>query len=151
MHITDVNLETLREQFLDHEFESKTFEVTAEAIVAFARACGEGAARYLDPNHPDFQASPTFPSSLMSNRQVPLDFPDLGALSMNAGKSMEFRRPVRPGRVVGRSHLHEIYEKTGRSGRMVFIVSRMEIFDEQDQLLTVSDSRQVFREKPKEK
>jgi hypothetical protein len=148
--IVNVDVERLREQFLNHEFDAKTFDVTAEAIIRFARACGEGAARYLQADHPNFQAPPTFPSSLMTNRQVPVDFPSLNALSMNGGKSMEFKRPVRPGKIVGRSHLNDIYEKTGRSGRMLFVVSRMEFFDEGGDLLTVSDSRQIFREKPHE-
>ena len=29
----------------------------------------------------------------------------------------------------GRTHLHDIYDKSGRSGRMIFLVSRMELFD----------------------
>lgn len=147
--IADVDIDALREQYLGHEFDAKTFEVTPEAIIQFAKACGEDAPRYVDPNDPEFQAPPTFPSGLMTKRQVPADFPTLGGLSMNAGKSMETVKPIRPGTVVGRSHLHEIYEKTGRSGRMVFVVSRMSFYDEGGELLALSDSRQVIREKPK--
>ena len=147
--IADVDIEHLRETFLGHEFDAKHFEVTAESIVAFARACGEEAPRFTDPAHPDFQAPTTYPSSLMTKRQLPATFPSLGGLSMNAGKSMETRRPIRPGNVVGRSHLHQIYEKTGRSGRMVFVVSRMSFYDADGELLALSDSRQVIREKPK--
>lgn len=146
--VADVDVGALRERFLDHEFDAKTFEIEADAIVSFATACGEEAPRYLDPTHPEFQASPTFASSLMTNRQMPPDFPDIDGLSMNAGKSMELKRPIRPGPVTGHACLHDIYEKTGRSGRMVFIVSRMELFDAQGALLAVSDSRQVIREKP---
>ena len=39
-------------------------------------------------------------------------------------------------------------DKTGRSGRMLFLVSRMEIFDPHGELLATADSRQVIRERP---
>ena len=79
---------------------------------------------------------------------MPPDFPKLEGLSMNAGKAMMLHHPVRPGTLVGRSHLHDIYAKTGRSGRMTFIVQRMEFFDPDGTLVATSDSRQVIREKP---
>ena len=50
--------------------------------------------------------------------------------------------------LTGRTHLHDIYDKTGRSGRMVFLVSRMEIFDANGTHVATSDSRMVIREKP---
>ncbi|MFT5804892.1 MAG: hypothetical protein ACI9R8_001942, partial [Candidatus Paceibacteria bacterium] len=49
--------------------------------------------------------------------------------------------------ITGRTHLHDIYSKTGRSGRMVFAVSRMEFFDVDGQHLANADSRVVMREK----
>lgn len=146
--VTDVDVTALRERFLEHEFDAKIFEVDAKAIVDFAVACGERAPRYVDPSDPNFQASPTFTSTLMISRQVPADFPKIAGLSMNAGKSIELKRPIRPGTVTGRSRLHDIYEKTGRSGRMLFVVSRMEFYDARGDLLALSDSRQVIREKP---
>ena len=40
--------------------------------------------------------------------------------------------PVRPDiKLTGKTHLHDIYDKKGRSGRMIFIVVRLELFDEQ--------------------
>jgi len=147
--VADIDIAALRAEFLEHEFDAKEFEVKAEAIVEFARACGERAPRYLDPEHPDFQAPPTFTSGLMTNRQVPEAFPKIDGLSLNAGKSMELLAPIRPGWVTGRSRLQDLYDKTGRSGRMVFVVSRMAFYDAEGTLLALSDSRQVIREKPK--
>jgi hypothetical protein len=147
--VADIDIAALRTQFLGHEFDAKAFEIEAEEIIVFARACGEQAPRYLDAEHPDFQAPPTFTSSLMTNRQMPEAFPSIDGLTLNAGKSLELLKPVRPGRVTGRSQLHDLYEKTGRSGRMVFIVSRMALYDDDDTLLALSDSRQVIREKPR--
>ena len=67
---------------------------------------------------------------------------------MDAGKGVECFLPVRPGTTItGRTHLHDIYSKTGRSGRMVFAVSRMAFFDADGQHLANADSRLVMREK----
>jgi hypothetical protein len=49
--------------------------------------------------------------------------------------------------LTGRTRLHDIYTKSGRSGRMIFLVSRMELFDEDGNHLASTDSRQVVREK----
>ena len=75
--------------------------------------------------------------------------PKMG-LGMDAGKGVECLQPVRPGKkLIGRTHVHDIYTKTGRSGRMVFAVSRIEFYDEDGNHLANSDSRVVMREKSK--
>ena len=45
------------------------------------------------------------------------------------------------------AHLHEIYAKTGRSGRMIFIVTRIEFYDQEEKHLANSDSRIVIAER----
>ena len=66
---------------------------------------------------------------------------------MDAGKGIECFSPIRPGQtIVGRTHLHDIYTKTGRSGRMVFVVTRIEFYDETGAHVANSDSRTVMRE-----
>ena len=50
--------------------------------------------------------------------------------------------------LTGRSHLHDIYTKTGRSGRMVFLVTRMELYDG-DTHVANADTRTVIRERPR--
>jgi hypothetical protein len=68
---------------------------------------------------------------------------------MDAGRAVHSIKPIKPGvELTAKTHLHEIYEKTGRSGRMLFLVSRMEIFDPAGELLATADSRQVIRERP---
>ena len=65
-----------------------------------------------------------------------------------AGKGIECLQPVRPGQpLIGKTHLHDIYTKTGRSGRMIFVVARLAFFDEAGTHLANSDSRIVMREK----
>jgi hypothetical protein len=57
-------------------------------------------------------------------------------------------RPVPAGvPLTGRTHLHEIYDKSGRSGRMIFLVSRMELFDADGNHLATNDARMVIKER----
>jgi len=51
--------------------------------------------------------------------------------------------------LTGESMVHDIYTKTGRSGRMIFIVSRMELTDQDGTKVAVADTRIVIREDPK--
>jgi hypothetical protein len=44
--------------------------------------------------------------------------------------------------------MHDIYTKSGRSGRMVFFVNRMEFSDDTGDLLGTADTSIVIREKP---
>ena len=57
-------------------------------MAEYARACGELATRYTDPQHEDFQAPPTFASSLQRGRGLPPDFPKMPGLGMDAGKAV---------------------------------------------------------------
>ena len=67
---------------------------------------------------------------------------------MDAGKGVECFAPVRPGTTLtGKSHIHDVYTKTGRSGRMIFTVMRIEFFDEDGNHVANADSRSVQREK----
>lgn len=144
-----LDIEALRARFLGKVFDEQTFEISADQIVDYATACGEQAPRYTDPHDPDFQAPPTFPSSFRPTRRLPDGFPQLPGLGMDAGKGVVARLPVRPGiPLVARTHLHDVYAKTGRSGRMTFMVTRMEIFDPDGTELAAADTRIVVRERP---
>lgn len=143
----DADIEALREKYLNQDFDEKTFFVDPAVTTEYARLCGETAARFLDPDDPDFQAPATFVASLSGRRMLPKDFPRFG-IGMDAGKGVECLQPVRPGgKITGRTHLHDIYTKTGRSGRMIFVVTRIEFYDEDGNHLANADSRSVMREK----
>jgi hypothetical protein len=143
----DQDITAAREKFLNQDFDEKSFSVPAEKTIEYARLCGETAERFLDASHPDFQAPPTYIASLSGSRALPEGFPRFG-IGMDAGKGIECFLPVRPGTTItGRTHLHDIYSKTGRSGRMVFAVSRIAFYDAEGNLLANSDSRVVMREK----
>lgn len=144
-----VDVDALRAEFLDLEFDTRDFVLDADKLVTVARASGERRPEYLDPERDDFQATPAFLASLAAGRHLPLDFPNLGGIPMDGGKAVTCLGPVKPGiPLTGRTHLHDIYAKSGRSGRMVFVVSRMEIYDPEGTHVATSDSRMVIRERP---
>jgi acyl dehydratase len=143
-----VDIEELKSKYLDLEFDRKDFVLDPEKVVTVARMSGESLPQFCDPTHPDFQAPPAFIASLAAGRHLPIDFPNLGGIPMDGGKAVTCIKPVRPGEpLTGRTHLHDIYDKSGRSGRMIFLVSRMEIFDAAGEHVATSDSRMVVRER----
>lgn len=142
------DIEDLRKRFLNIEFDEVEFEIDGSRFREYAIAAGETDSKFTDTSDPDFQAPPTFVSTLVGRRSFPSDFPALNGVSMDAGKQVEWKAPVRDGmKLVGRSHLHDIYTKTGRSGLMVFLVTRMELFDDQGTHVANADTRTVIRER----
>lgn len=143
-----VDIEELKSKYLNLEFDRKDFELDPAKVVTVAKMSGETLPQFCDPDHPDFQAPPAFIASLAAGRHLPIDFPKLGGVPMDGGKAVTVLKPVRPGTpLTGKTHLHDIYDKSGRSGRMIFLVSRMELFNDQGEHVATSDSRQVIREK----
>jgi hypothetical protein len=143
----DADIRAIRDQFLGQEFDEKRFDIKPDVTSEYARLCGETLPKFIDPNDADFQAPPTFVAGLSGGRSLPAGFPRFG-LGMDAGKGVECLAPIRPGRpLIGKTHLHDIYTKTGRSGRMIFVVSRLAFYDEDGNHLANSDSRIVMREK----
>tara|TARA_Y100000294_G_C8452540_1_gene295271 strand:- start:82 stop:525 length:444 start_codon:yes stop_codon:yes gene_type:complete len=144
-----VDIEDLKERFLNLEFDTQELRIDPEKSVTVARVTGEVLPEFTDPGHEDFQTPPAMLASLATGRHLPIDFPRLGGIPMDGGKAVTIVRPVKPGtHLTGRTHLHDIYAKQGRSGRMVFIVSRMEIFDADGDQVAINDSRMVVRERP---
>ena len=143
-----VDLNELKANFLNTEFDRKNFVLEPDQLVTAASTSGETRPQFTEPEHPDFQATPAFLCSLASGTHLPIDFPALGGVPMDGGKAVECFAPVRPGvTLTGRTHLHDIYDKQGRSGRMIFIVVRMEVYDDTEKHLVTTDSRLVIREK----
>jgi acyl dehydratase len=129
------------------EFDTSTSEpVTVEQIHEFARSLGE--------THPDFLADqpiapPTFCVRFRGSRFFHPSIPrDAFARGFDAGKDIEFGVPIRPGDVVStRNVLHDVYEKTGRTGSMVFVVSRETMTNQRGEMIAIVDSRFVIRPK----
>jgi hypothetical protein len=144
-----VDVEKLKADWTGFEFDRVDFDVSADELVEFASAVGERQGRYVDPDHPEFRAVPNFTTKYHGGRVWPDDFPRLSSTSMgfDGGKAVEVHGPIRAGdRLTAKSHIHDIFEKTGRSGPMVFIVHRMEFSNQRDELVSVVDWR--FIQKP---
>lgn len=144
-----VDIDDLKDRFLNMEFDTKGFKLDPERATKIALAIGNEQPCYTDPKHPELQATHALLASLASGRRLPIEFPKLGGMVVDGGKAVTLMAPVPVGlELTGRTHLHDIYDKTGRSGRMVFLVARMEIYGPDETQLAITDSRMVIREKP---
>jgi acyl dehydratase len=133
---------------IGREFDRVVFgPVTADELIAFARALGETRPEYTQPG-PGLIGHPTYCVRYRPRAMYP------EGLSMvidvrsgfDAGKDVQFGRPVRPGDTVEvRSVLQELYEKTGRTGRMCFVVVRFTITNQAGETLAVVDNRYMHR------
>ncbi len=149
MSAAPLDVEAMRERFLNKVFDEYIITLDAQDLAIYARTCGETASRYIDPSDPNFQAPPTIASSFQPRQAYPDDFPTFDGLGMDAGKSVQPQAPIRPDQpITARTHMSDIYTKTGRSGRMVFFVNRMEFLDAQGTMLASADTSIVIREKP---
>ena len=144
-----IDVDALRDKFLNVVFDEYELTLEASALVDYAASCGETAAKFIDSNHPDFQAPPTLGSSFQPRQRYPDGFPTFEGLGMDAGKTVAPNLPMRAGETItARTHMHDIYTKTGRSGRMVFFVNRMEFSNADGELLGSADTSIVITEKP---
>ena len=134
----------IRKEWVGREFDVAEFEIREHEAIEFAKACGETEPRFLEPSDPDFQAPPTFTAKFVSRRILPEAFPSLGTRGFDGGKTVYAHAPIRPGETLtAKSKIADIYEKTGRSGPMVFLVHRMEFRNALDELVSVVDWRMI--------
>ena len=142
--MADVDIRAAREEWVGRVFQELEVVVDPERMLEWAVTCGETDPRFVDPAHPDFQASTAFPTHINVARMLPDDFPDFGSRGIDGGKSVEWHRPMRPGqRLHATVQIGDIYDKTGRSGTMVFIVNRMTFSDAEDRLVCIVDWRMI--------
>lgn len=144
----ELDVAKLKEEWVGKEFDAREFEISREAAIEFALACGESDPRFTDPDDDDFQAPKTFVAQFMGGRIFPETLSPLmrSGHPFDAGKRVEPHAPIRAGdRLVGRSQIHDIYEKTGRSGPMLFLVHRMTFTNQNDALVSIVDWRMVVR------
>jgi len=130
---------------LDKEFDSSTSApITAEDIHEYAASLGETHPAYFGPAP---IAPPTFCVRFRGQRFFhPAIPPEAFARGFDAGKDIQFGEPIRAGDVIHMSSvLHEVYEKTGRTGSMVFIVSRQSMTNQRGEMVAVIDSRFMLR------
>jgi len=142
-----MDAQELKSRFTGFVFDEIDLDVEAGSLADFARACGETLPKFTDPSDPEFQSVPNYTTRIHGTRSLPLDFPVEMHRCFDAGKAVEVHAPVRPGdKIVGRSEIADIYEKTGRSGSMLFIVHRMNFYNQKGEHLSTVDWRLVQRE-----
>ncbi len=142
-----MNAEELKAKFTGYVFDEIELDAKTESLVGFATACGETQPKFTDPKDADFQAVPNYLTRIHGARAMPEDFPVDMHRCFDAGKAVEFHAPVRQGdKIQGRSEIADIYEKSGRSGSMLFIVHRMNFYNQSGDHLATVDWRLVQRE-----
>ena len=125
---------------------------TKDEILKFAEALGETNPLYTDEEaaaqgpYGGLVAPPTFVTRLLPQKMTPEYMPRFGKVGFDGGRDLESFTPVRPGDALKMvSTIHDIYEKTGRSGTMYFIVLRNEITNQNGEKVALVDHRIVQR------
>ena len=137
------------------EVEVGKFEVTVERILAFCQAMGETSPLYTDEEaakagpYRGLVAPPAFYSATGINAgpNQSLD-PKVkfGNTMFAAGQRSEYFAPARPGDTITATHaVVDVYEKTGRTGRMVFVVRRTTYTNQDGVKLATMESSMVHR------
>lgn len=131
---------------------SAPLTVTGDMIRNFCDAMGETNPLYVDEKaarhgpYGGIVAPPSFVMTFRPRRHFLDLLPNFKRQGFDAGKDVEFFAPIRPGdRVTLSSAIKEIYEKTGRSGAMVFIVLRSTLRNHDGEVLAHIDHRFMSR------
>jgi len=137
-----------------------TATVAAEHIGAFARALGDLNPRYLDPREAGGSGScggivapPTYPIAFMTQAMAGgMDtFLELGLNFMtlvHGEQEFEYLRPVRAGETLALTgRVADIYEKSGSSGTLDFVVLETEARDTEGELVFFSRNTLISRRK----
>ena len=139
----------LDKSLIGSEFDHTEFPpVTAEHIREYAAAALETNPRHLTDDDAELVAPPTYVVSLRGRNFMPAKLLTLLNLrrGFDAGKDIECGVPVRVGdALTATSTVHDIYEKTGRSGSMVFVVLRTEITNQRGESVAVIDQKMMLR------
>jgi acyl dehydratase len=130
--------------WIGKEFDRYSYQVTKEEIVEFARAVGETNPLYTDEDDAKTTPSggliapPTFSVVLRSQVNMPDLKLNYGKRGFDGGKECHFYAPVRPGdTITGVDRIAEVYEKTGRSGSMIFIVRESELTNQRGERVAI--------------
>ncbi len=139
------DLAAVREEWVGKAFDLTTFSIEADKMVAWAEAVGETDPRFTDPEHEDFQAHPNFTTHCVSDRLLPENFPKIGGKKgIDGGKAVEIHQPIRAGdELRATATIADVYDKTGRSGTMLFIVQRMSFVNQRDEPVATGDWRMI--------
>ncbi len=125
-------------------FDRYTYDVTREEILEFARALGETNPLFTDEDYArttpygGLIAPPTFCVVFRSAANLPDLKLSYGKRGFDGGKECLFYEPIRPGdTITGVDRIAEVYEKTGRSGSMIFIVRESVLTNQKGETVAV--------------
>ena len=140
------------QSILGKEFVLGTFQVTEDMMLSYARAVGETSPQYVDPkaakntDSGGLIAPPIFYDVFRAD-QMPDPKVKFGKISFNAGQRCEFYTPMRPGDTITlKTRITDVYEKTGRTGKMVFIIRETTYENQKGEKVAVVEQSQVRRE-----
>jgi acyl dehydratase len=130
--------------WIGKEFDRYAYEVTKDEIVEFARSVGETNPLYTDEEYAKTTpyggiiAPPTFCVVFRSQAMLPDLKLSYGKRGFDGGKECEFFMPIRPAdTITGVDRIAEVYEKTGRSGNMIFVVRESELTNQHGERVAV--------------
>ena len=128
--------------------------VTAERIANFCIAVGETNPLYVDPAaaaagpHRGIIAPPAFVAAFRYADDVFESLPAFARGGLMAGIDIELGEPIRVSDSIHVSSvLKETYEKTGRTGTMIFAVVRSTLTNQKGELVAYVDHRMMNRPK----
>jgi acyl dehydratase len=126
--------------------------VTAERIASFCATVGEDNPLYVDPvaaqagRYGGIVAPPAFVASFRYADDVFDQIPALGRGGLLGGIEIELDAPIRPGDSIRvGSSIKEMYEKTGRSGTILFVVVRSTLTNQRGEVVARVDHRMTRR------
>jgi acyl dehydratase len=142
---------------LGREYDRLTYPpITAAELISYARTLGVTDPIYLDEAaarsgpYGGLVAFPTFVVKLRGGQHMPMEVAkEMTRGGFDAGKDIELGAPIRPGDVItATSAITELYEKTGRSGSMWFVVFRQHLVNQNGEIVANVDSRMMQRTQP---
>ena len=149
-----MSLRDIDPAIIGREYDRMTYPpVTATELIAYARSLGVEDPLYLDEEAASagpfagLVAFPTYVVKLRGGVHFPPEvMKEMTRSGFDAGKDLELGVPIRPGDVLtASSRVTQIYDKTGRSGTMVFLVFRHELRNQRDELVANVDNRIMQR------
>ena len=135
---------TFDTSWIGKDFDRYSYEVTQADIAEFAASVGEEDLLYRDAAyagstpHGGIVAPATFCIVIRSNAPLPDLQLSYGERVFDGGKECIFHAPIRPGdTITGVDRIAEVYEKTGRSGNMIFVVRESELTNQNHEKVAV--------------